>query len=146
MIKELDYQTKAVDELVEKCEKLLQSGGERKKLTALLDGVAKMKLGDFKDKHDRRVLRRLRIPDEDVRLDHGTRSVGQGEVEVGSAADVVLFQLLRSSGHAQRQPHGTDLVERFVGRHAGKVNLAADGEVAFHRCSGRYKNNADGDK
>ena len=49
MIKELDYQTKAVDELVEKCAKLLQSGGERKKLTALLDGVAKMKLGDFKD-------------------------------------------------------------------------------------------------
>ena len=44
MIKELDYQTKAVDELVEKCAKLLQSGGERKKLTALLDGVAKMKL------------------------------------------------------------------------------------------------------
>ena len=32
MIKELDYQTKAVDELVEKCAKLLQSGGERKKL------------------------------------------------------------------------------------------------------------------
>ena len=32
MIKELDYQTKAVDELVEKCAKLLQSGGERRKL------------------------------------------------------------------------------------------------------------------
>ena len=32
MIKELDYQTKAVDELVEKCAKQLQSGGERRKL------------------------------------------------------------------------------------------------------------------
>ena len=32
MIKELDYQTKAVDELVEKCAKLLQIGGERRKL------------------------------------------------------------------------------------------------------------------
>ena len=32
MIKELDYQTRAVDELVEQCAKLLQSGGERKKL------------------------------------------------------------------------------------------------------------------
>ena len=32
MIKELDYQTRAVDELVEQCAQLLQSGGERKKL------------------------------------------------------------------------------------------------------------------
>ena len=32
MIKELDYQTKAVDELVEKCAKLLGAGGERRKL------------------------------------------------------------------------------------------------------------------
>ena len=32
MIKELDYQTKAVDELVEKCAKLLGGGGERRKL------------------------------------------------------------------------------------------------------------------
>jgi len=32
MIKELDYQAKAVDELVEKCAKQLQSGGERRKL------------------------------------------------------------------------------------------------------------------
>ena len=32
MIKELDHQTRAVDELVEQCAKLLQSGGERKKL------------------------------------------------------------------------------------------------------------------
>ena len=80
------------------------------------------------------------------RLDHGTRSVGQGEVEVVSAPVVVLFQLLRPPGHAEGQPHGADLVERLVGRHAGEVNLAADGEVVFHCCSRRYQNNADGDK
>ena len=73
-------------------------------------------------------------------------TVRQGKVEVVAETVVVLFQLLRPPGHAEGQSHGADLVERLVGRHAGDVNLAVDGEVVFDRCSGRYQNNADGDK